>query len=187
MTSSIGRRAWLTSILVSLAAAAAAQGLRADAQRDTVAALQRLATERLRREVGTWSTRWVYLDAAGNVASEAEGTEIRSFVIADRVLQTVSSVPTRNESSVSLKFFKTDVAMMYAVSTNPDGDLWTFIEEVDGHVSTSTRHENPDGTATYLRFSTLRETEDEIDVQGDVSTDGVRWTPILRKYAVRRR
>ncbi len=152
-----------------------------------VVALQRLATERLRHEVGTWTTRVEFLDADGQVVNEVEGTETRMFVIDDRVLQTVSTVPALDRTGVSLKFFKADAKMMYAVSTDKDGDLWTFTEEVDGHVSTSTRHDNPDGTATYLRFSTLRETEHTIDVNAEMSSDGTDWTPIFRQYAVRQR
>jgi hypothetical protein len=182
------RAAWLTTVLVTLAMPpVVAQDVRNDAQSGEVASLQRLATERLRKEVGTWTTRWTFLDAAGNVVNEVEGTEVRSFVIDDRVLQTVSTVPALERTSVSLKFFKADARMMYAVATDQDGDLWTFVEEVDGHVSTSTRHDNPDGTATYLRFSTLRETEHEIDVEGETSADGTNWTPIFRQYSVRRR
>ncbi|GEM_PF-2765659 len=87
MRRSGARAAWVATVLATLAMMpVVAQDVRTDAQSGEVESLQRLATERLRKEVGTWTTRWTFLDAAGNVVNEVDGTEVRSFVIDDRVL-----------------------------------------------------------------------------------------------------
>ncbi len=147
--------------------------------------LQRQATKILRAEVGTWKCRWEFLGANGEVVSRAEGTEIFRFAIPDRILEVTTEVPELDNKSISLKFFKPDEKRIYFVSVDKNGDMWTFTETVGGKMAVSKRHPNPDGTDLYLRFKTLRETENERDVLMESSPDQKTWRKIFRQFMVR--
>ena len=149
--------------------------------------LQTEATEILRKQVGTWNCRLEMLDETGGVTRTIEGTETMSFAIEDRVLKIETEFPTEKRKSIALKFFKPETRRFRFVSVSQDGEMWTFHEEVGLDDSWSDPHVNSDKTVTHLRFTTLRKTEDEIDVVMEVSSDNKTWTKIFKQYSVRRK
>lgn len=153
----------------------------------SLARLQAEATEIMRRQVGAWHSRWEILDANGKVTKTVEGTKKVSFAIRDRVLKIESDMPSEKQKSVMLKFFKPETRRFYFVSVDQNGDLWTFHEEVGLDDSWSDPHVNADKTVTYLRFTTLRKTENEIDVVMEASSDNKVWTKVFKQYQVRKK
>ena len=147
---------------------------------------QHRATQRMGKDNGVWDCRWEFLDPEGNIASTAEGTQAFKFVIADRVQQILINVPSMQMESVSHRFYKPDDRSIYWISVDINGDLWTFVESIDTNSAKSLPHKNADGTVTHLRFSSLRETENESDVLMESSNDDENWTAIFRQYRIRR-
>ena len=151
-----------------------------------VEALQQQATELMRKDVGVWNARWEFLDGEGNIASEAKGTQTCKFVIADRVLQIIIDVPELDLQSVSHRFFKPADRLVHWLSVDKKGDFWEFIEDPITKMARSLPHLNEDGTTSVLRFTSLRETDDESDVLMELSNnEGQNWVPIFRQYRVR--
>lgn len=159
----------------------------------SVAQLQLEATEIMRKQVGTWKSRRDILDAKGNVTQTIEGTETISFAIEDRVLKVESEIPEQKTKSITLKFFKPAIGKFHFVSVDQSGVMWTFHEEVGLDDSWSDPHADPhadphvnaDKTKTHLRFTTLRKTDNEIDVVMESSSDQKAWTKIFNQYQVR--
>ena len=143
------------------------------------------ALEKMKRDVGVWDCRWEFLDDDGEVASQASGTQAMSFVIDDSVMQVMMDVPEIQIKSVTHRFFDPLRQKLFWFSVDNHGDQWSFVEEFDDQPSHSLPHLNADGTTTFLRFTLLRETPDEVDVIMESSDDEKSWQPIFRQYRVR--
>ena len=147
--------------------------------------LQEEATKIMRADVGEWNCRWEFLDENGNITSTANGTQSNQFVIDDRVLQMTIEVPDLKIKSVGQKFLSSIEKRFLFVSVDNKGDLWTFVEPVGVENSKSKPHKNADGSISFLRFTTIRKTESEVDVLMELSSDEETWAKIFRQYRVR--
>ncbi len=148
--------------------------------------LAQQALKKMQHDAGVWDCRWEFLDSDGQVVSIANGTQTFTFVIADSVTQVVMDVPEMETQSVTQRFFHPIRKKLFWVSVDNKGDMWQFVEELDGEPSYSLPHDNPDGTVTHLRFLTVRETENEVDVIMEMSEDNETWNPIFKQFRVRR-
>ena len=134
-----------------------------------------------------WDCRWEFLDEHAQVISVANGTQTLSFIIPDSLMQVIMDVPEIETQSVTQRFFHPLRQKLFWVSVDNKGDMWQFVEELDSQPSHSLPHKNEDGTTTYLRFTPIREEENEVDVLMEMSEDNeVSWKPIFRQYRVRR-
>lgn len=153
---------------------------------ETKSDLEQRALSKMQQDVGKWDCRWEFLDEDEQVVSVANGIQTMSFVIPDSVMQIMMEVPDMEITSVTHRFFHQLRGRLFWISVDNNGDSWQFVEELDGEPSYSLPHPNPDGTTTYLRFKTLRETKDEVDVLMEMSEDNETWNSIFRQYRVRR-
>ena len=102
-------------------------------------------------------------------------------------MQVMMDVPEMNTQSVTHRFFDPIRQKLFWISVDNNGDQWSFVEEFDGKPSHSLPHLDADGSTTYLRFTALRETDDEVDVLMESSKDELAWKPIFRQYRVRKK
>ena len=149
--------------------------------------LQALANEKLARELGTWRCRWEFLDGQGAVASKAVGTQTNQFVLGQSVMQVRMNISDSETESIAHRFYDPMHNAISWLSVDNQGDLWHFVEEVDGSNSRSLPHKNRDGSTTWLRFHALRETDHESDIVMELSHDEINWAQIFRMYKVRQR
>ena len=156
-----------------------------DAENGSTLEPNQLALEKLKQDIGDWDCRWDFLDDEGNLSTSAHGTQKMSFVIADSIMQVVMDVPEMGTQSVTLRFFDPDRQTLFWISVDNQGDQWSFVEELDGKPSYSLPHVDSEGSTTQLRFTTLRETADEVDVLMELSSDEKIWKPIFRQHRVR--
>ena len=147
--------------------------------------LQQRATAIFQADAGIWDARWEFLDEQSHVTSQATGTQTMKFAIEERVLHIAMDVPELGIKSVSHRFFKPDEGQIYWISVDREGDLWTFVEDPVNRTAKSLPHPNPDGSTTWLRFKNTRETENEVDVLMELSTDQQNWNEIFRQFRVR--
>ena len=138
-------------------------------------------------DVGIWNCRWEFLDEQQNIVSAGEGTQTVSFVIEGVVQQLFMDAPFLDTQSVTHRFFHKTKQVLFWTSVDRHGDLWEFVEDMDGGFSYSLPHDDGDGTQTWLRFSSLRETPDEVDVLMELSKDEAHWIPIFRMFRVRQK
>jgi hypothetical protein len=157
-----------------------------DSKDESSSNLKSLALEKMRKDVGVWDCRWEFLDNNGQVISVANGTQKVTFVIPDSVTQVIMDVPEMETYSVTQRFFHPGRQKLFWVSVDNKGDMWQFVEELDNQPSHSLPHDNNDGTTTYLRFTPIREEENEVDVLMEMSEDNESWQPIFRQFRVRR-
>lgn len=153
---------------------------------ESVDALRAKALAQLRAHNGVWTSRWEFLDGEGKVANVVEGTESQREVLADGVFEVESTVPALGRKSKSLTFFNPISKKIVFFSVGQDGDYWMLTREVDGHVLTSEPHQNADGSESTIRFTVLRETEDEKDILMEHSADGGKtWARAFKQYVHR--
>lgn len=143
------------------------------------------ALAKMQQDVGTWDCHWEFLDQEGGIASTASGTQTMTFVIEDSIMQIMMDVPEMGIQSVTHRFFDPVREKLFWVSVDNHGDHWSFVEEFDDQPSYSLPHSDLEGTTTYLRFTLLRETDNEVDVLMESSEDQESWSPIFRQRRVR--
>ena len=144
------------------------------------------ALEKMKHDVGQSDCRWEFLDDDEAVSANVEGTQTMSFVIEDSVMQVFMDVPEMATQSVTHRFFDPIRQKLFWNSVDNQGEQWSFVEELDGKPSYSLPHLDSEGVTTFLRFSLLRETPDEVDVLMEMSLDEKAWKPIFRQYRIRR-
>lgn len=134
-------------------------------------------------EDGIWHSRWERLDPEGNVVSEFEGTEAFTWYLGDTVVELATKIPATNTNSRALRFYNPVEKKIIFMSVDEGGDYWLMKQDVETEVVQSEPHKNPDGSEMIIRFTTLRKTDDEMDVVMHYSLDdSASWTKGAMQY-----
>lgn len=134
-------------------------------------------------EDGVWHSRWERLDPEGNVVSEFEGTEAFTWYLGDAVVELATEIPATDTSSRALRFYNPVEKKIIFMSVDEGGDYWLMKQDVETEVVQSEPHQNPDGSEIIIRFTTLRKTDNEMDVVMHYSLDdGANWTKSAMQY-----
>ena len=115
--------------------------------------LPQKAKARLERMIGTWESRWDYLDKEGNVRRSVAGTETMRYLVEGRVIGMSTRVPETGSYNESLVYFNVKEDRLYLVSVDPSGQLWKLTGEADGHVLAAEPVKLPDGREMMIRFT----------------------------------
>ena len=148
--------------------------------------LRSVAMERMKRDSGTWDCTWEFLDEEGEIASSTTGLHKMELVFEGTIMLIHIEAPEMESYGVTTRYYDPHQEKIVWQSVDNNGDLWTFLEEVDGSSAYSLPHDNHDGTVSHLRFKPTRETETEVEVLMEMSEDKENWQPIFRMSRLRR-
>ena len=187
--------AWSKRIGVIMGALLAAlcfaeRGAAEDVYEEMAVQKQRLEAEALNilaQRIGVWDSRWEFMADDGAISRVLEGTEVSEFILDDRVVQGITTIPEINTVGRSLNYFHPVEGKLYFFSVNKTGDHWILTEEVGSGMMISHRHRQADGVERIIRFKTIRRTESEVDVLREDSVDGgATWAPVFMQYLKKR-
>ncbi len=162
----------LTIIVVSNSAAGVLE--RGSAADDTLAA----SVEQLRQIVGRWAVVTEFLHEDGSVARTVTGTYDFSWVVPDRVVSGISSIPEIQQTAGILFYINEKERRIEMVSVGRDGFLWIMTGAVGEEIRYSQPYKSPSGSEQQLRFTRFNITPDFFESSMEYTTDGGNsWLP----------
>jgi hypothetical protein len=136
------------------------------------------SVEQLRNTVGRWAVTTEFLGEDGSVARTATGTYEFSWVVTDRVVSGVSTIPEMAQTSGILFFINEQEQVIEMVAVGADGRLWRMIGPLGGEVRTTPEFETADGGRGQLRFTRYNVSADAFESKMEYTVDGGKtWTP----------
>lgn len=157
-------------IALTAAVAVAAGSVPAIAQQADAPA--EVAVEQLRHVIGLWDVTTEFIRADGTVAGAAEGQYRFGWVVPDRVIQGMSTIPEWNQASGILFFVRPATNEIEMVSVGADGQLWRMVGPDDGETRTTPNVTMPDGSTLMLRFTRSDVEENSFRSRMEMSNDG---------------
>lgn len=181
----------LLSTLVSLAALLASgvsgPALLAQDPQESSADAASPAVEQLRHVVGIWDVTTTFIAPDGTEAVSFDGTYDFDWVVQDRIVRGISSIPELQMSSGILFYLRPSTNEIEMVSVGPDGQLWTMTGPQDSETRSTPIVQMPDGSTLKLRFTRFNVTPDRFESRMERSTDGGEtWTLGNRQVFLRR-
>lgn len=136
----------------------------------------------MRELVGTWTSRWDYLDTTGAVVNSAEGIEDVRWSIPGRLLDMRTAIPARGLESRAWVFYSIPERAMFLTSVDARGDLWILRGDSAFHRITSVPHPAGNGRMMIIRFTHTRESPDVLRALMEYSFDqGQTWKAGFRQ------
>lgn len=146
------------------------------------------ARKRLDSLVGTWTSRWEYLDAEGKVIGVATGGEVGRYAQGDWLVEWTNEVVQQDGAKRISKawwFYNQQDKKIYLTSVGQDGDLWVLSGDPVEFTITSWPKKRPDGSTIIIRFQHSEGTEGEkhtLHAVMEYSLDeGKTWTRSFRQ------
>ncbi len=136
---------------------------------------------------GVWDSKWDWVDADGKLLGSLTGVETFTTILDGSVQEILNDVPDMGGKSKTVMTYNHAQQKIIFFSMGAKGDYWLMKQDpVTGNM-VSEPHPNPDGTVQIIRFSTVRKTNNEIDIVMESSSDkGLTWVKLFTQYMVRR-
>ena len=130
------------------------------------------ALEQLRHVIGTWDVTTTFIRPDGTEAGSFDGTYTFSWVMEDKVVQGISTIPQFKMASGILFYLRPGTGEIEMVSVGGDGQLWTMTGPQDSETRETPLVAMPDGSTLKLRFTRFNVTPDRFESRMERSTDG---------------
>jgi hypothetical protein len=135
-----------------------------------------VAVEQLRHAIGLWDVSTDFIAPDGSVTRTVAGQYRFGWVVPDRVVSGMSTMPELNQASGLLFFVRPQRNEIEMVSVGPDGNLWRMIGPDTSETRTTPDTRLSDGSTLMLRFTRSGVTADSFRSRMEVSTDsGASW------------
>ena len=144
------------------------------------------AVEQLRHVIGLWNVETDFIGDNGTVAASVTGQYRFGWVVPDRVVSGMSTIPELNQASAILFFVRPSRHEIEMTSVGPDGTLWRMIGPDDSETRTTPNRTMSDGSTLMLRFTRYDVTPNSFQSRMESSTDGgATWSIGNRQRFVR--
>ena len=130
------------------------------------------AVEQLRNVVGSWDVTTEFLNPDGSVAGTFEGTYSFEWVMEDRIVKGMSTIPAFEQASGILFYIRESTDEIEMVSVGKDGQLWIMTGSIGSETRETPVVTMPDGAKLKLRFTRYNVTPDRFESRMERSTDG---------------
>ena len=130
------------------------------------------AVEQLRHVIGLWDVETDFVGPDGEITQSFVGQYRFGWVVTDRVVSGMSTIPTLNQASGILFFVRPARNEIEMSSVGPDGHLWRMIGPDTSETRTTPNTEMADGSTIMLRFTRYAVQPDRFQSRMEVSTDG---------------
>ncbi|QLC22858.1 hypothetical protein HFP51_12100 [Parasphingopyxis sp. CP4] len=130
------------------------------------------AVEQLRHVIGLWDVETDFIGADGAVTQSFVGQYRFGWVVNDRVVSGMSTIPSLNQASGILFFARPAQNEIEMSSVGPDGHLWRMIGPDTSETRTTPNTPMADGTTIMLRFTRYAVEQNRFQSRMEVSTDG---------------
>jgi hypothetical protein len=145
-----------------------------------------IAVEQLRHAIGLWNVETDFIAADGSVARTLTGQYRFGWVVPDRVVTGMSTIPELNQASAILFFVRPGRSEIEMASVGADGHLWRMIGPDDSETRTTPETTMADGSTLILRFTRYDVTPNSFQSRMERSTDGGQtWSLGNRQRFVR--
>jgi hypothetical protein len=145
-----------------------------------------IAVEQLRHAIGLWNVETDFIAADGSVARTLTGQYRYGWVVPDRVVTGMSTIPELNQASAILFFVRPGRNEIEMASVGADGHLWRMIGPDDSETRTTPETTMADGSTLILRFTRYDVTPNSFQSRMERSTDGGQtWSLGNRQRFVR--
>ncbi|NNE58546.1 MAG: hypothetical protein HKN36_10590 [Hellea sp.] len=135
---------------------------------------------------GKWNARWDWYGPDGTIAGTTQGREEFSPLVDAHSQMLYTEVPAQNQTSYAMLTYNEVEQKIIFLNAGPKGDYWIMRMDPETGTMISDPHKNPDGSEMIIKFTTLRQVADEIDVQMETSTDnGQTWTLAFKQFMTR--
>lgn len=179
------RRGLVPAIALAAATCPLAPLIAQDAQAEADEAVSP-ALAQLRHVVGTWDVVTTFIRPDGTEAGSFDGTYAFSWVMEDKIVQGVSTIPQFKMASGILFYLIPGSEEIEMVSVGPDGQLWTMTGPQDSETRETPLVTMPDGSTLKLRFTRFNVSPDRFESRMERSTDGGEtWSLGNRQVFVR--
>jgi hypothetical protein len=168
-----------TFIATGLAAGALTiAALPAAAQRAAPPEPSAIAVEQLRHVIGLWNVETDFIGPGGRVMRTLTGQYRFGWVVPDRVVSGMSTIPELNQASAILFFVRPGDSEIEMASVAADGHLWRMIGPDTSETRTTPNTGMADGSTLMLRFTREQVTPNSFQARMQRSTDGGEtWSP----------
>ncbi|MGP1283355.1 MAG: hypothetical protein ACTS1X_10300 [Parasphingopyxis sp.] len=130
------------------------------------------AVEQLRHAVGLWNVETDFIAADGSVTRTLTGQYRFGWVVPDRVVSGMSTIPELNQASAILFFVRPSLNEIEMASVGADGHLWRMIGPDTSETRTTPNTAMADGSTLMLRFTRYDVERDRFRSRMEMSTDG---------------
>ena len=130
------------------------------------------AVEQLRHVIGLWDVETDFIGPDGEITQSFVGQYRFGWVVTDRVVSGMSTIPSLNQASGILFFVRPARNEIEMSSVGPDGHLWRMIGPDTSETRTTPNTEMADGSTIMLRFTRYAVQPDRFQSRMEVSTDG---------------
>lgn len=130
------------------------------------------ALSQLRHIIGEWDVATTFYRPGGTPGPTLDGTYRFSWVMEDRIVQGMSTIPQLEMASGLLFYLRDATSEIEMVSVGPDGQLWTMTGPQDSEIRETPVVEMPNGSTLKLRFTRFNVSDDRFESRMDRSTDG---------------
>lgn len=144
------------------------------------------AVEQLRHVIGLWNVETDFIADDGTVAGSVSGQYRFGWVVPDRVVSGMSTIPELNQASAILFFVRPSQSEIEMTTVGPDGTLWRMIGADDSETRTTPNTVMADGSNLMLRFTRHDVTPTSFQSRMERSFDGGQtWSLGNRQRFVR--
>lgn len=148
---------------------------------------QSTSVEQLRHVIGEWDVVTTFYRDDGTAAAEADGVYSFEWVLEDKIVKGMSTLPEWNMASGLLFYLRPSTGEIEMVSVGPDGQLWTMTGPMDSETRETPVVAMPDGTTIKLRFTRFNVSDDRFESRMERSNDGGEtWVQGNHQVFVRR-
>lgn len=146
------------------------------------------AVEQLRHVVGEWDVTTTFYRDDGSSAGAYDGTYAFEWVMPDRIVKGMSTIPAFGGASGLLFYVRDSSGEIEMVSVGPDGQRWVMTGPVDGETRETPIVTRADGSTLKLRFTRFNVAPDRFESRMERSTDGGEtWVQGNHQLFVRRK
>lgn len=179
----VRKRLVIAALMLALPMSAKAQdGTAAEAAPETSPAV-----EQLRHVIGEWDVVTTFIRPDGSVAGRFDGSYVFEWVMEDKIVKGLSTIPQFQMSSGLLFYLRDSTGEIEMTSVGPDGQLWVMTGPQDSETRETPVVDMPDGTTLKLRFTRFNVSEDRFESKMERSTDGgATWVQGNHQVFVRR-
>lgn len=145
-----------------------------------------IAVEQLRHAIGLWDVTTEFIGPDGGVQGRADGQYRFGWVMPDRIVQGMSTIPAWNQASGLLFFVRPATDEIEMVSVGADGRVWRMVGPESGETRTTPNVTMSDGSTVMLRFTRHDVSADSFRSRMEISNDGGRtWRLGNRQHFTR--
>lgn len=144
------------------------------------------AVAQLRHCIGVWEVTTEFIAPDGSVARTVAGSYTFEWVVPDRVVRGVATMPELDQTSALLFYVRPRTRELEMVSVGADGQLWRMSGPDDGETRTTPPTPMPDGTTLMLRFTRYDVEPDRFRSRMELSNDAGETWRLGNRQAFRR-